>query len=68
MGWKNVHNWRFKIDGAMYGLVDDAYERGYISAGKSKLSRFIEAGVKRLVYAYDFRDKWIHTIDIEDTV
>jgi hypothetical protein len=33
-----------------------------------KLSRFLEAGSKRLLYTYDFEDKWVHTIDVEKTL
>lgn len=69
MGWDNLRMWQFEIEGKEYGddVVDDAFEREFIAARKSKLSRFIEAGVKRLLYTYDFEDNWIHTIDVENT-
>ncbi len=67
MGWENVRMWRFEIDGEEYGddVMDEVFEREFSSARKSKLSRFIEAGVKRFLYTYDFEDKWLHTIDVE---
>lgn len=70
MGWENFHMWRFKIDGEEYGddVMDEAFESEFISARKRKLSRFIEAGMKRFHYTYDFEDKWVHTIDVEKTL
>ena len=67
---ENVRMWRFEIDGTEYGddVMDETYESAFISARKMKLSRFIEAGIKRLCYTYDFEDKWIHTIDVEKTL
>ena len=70
MGWDNLRMWLFEIEGKEYGddVMDDAFEREFISARKSKLSRFIEAGTERFQYTYDFEDKWIHTIDVEKTL
>jgi hypothetical protein len=70
MGWENVRMWRFEIDGEEYGdtVMDEAFDREIINARKRKLSRFIEAGIKRFHYTYDLKDKWIHTIDIEETL
>ena len=62
--------WRFEIDGEEYGddVLDEVFEREFISARTSKLSRFVEAGIKRFHYTYDFEDNWVHTIDIERTL
>ena len=70
MGWENRRVWRFKIDSKEYGddVMDETYESDFISARKVKLSRFIEAGIKRLCYTYDFENKWAHTIDVENTL
>jgi hypothetical protein len=70
MGWDNLRMWLFKIEGKEYGddVMDDAFEREFITARKSKLSRFIELGTERFWYTYDFEDNWIHAIDVEDTV
>src|ERR1019366_1450761 len=70
MGWDNLREWRFEIEGKEYGddVIDDAFERDFISARKSKLSHFIEARTERFWYTYDFEDKWIHSIDVEKTV
>lgn len=70
MGWDNFHMWRFEIDGEEFGddVMDEAFEWEFISARKRKLSQFVEAGIKRFHYTYDFEDKWIHTIDVEKTL
>ena len=36
-----------------------------IDASKTALGTLIEAGIKRLIYTYDFGDNWQHTILIE---
>src|SRR5947209_5890870 len=58
MGWENCRMWRFVIDGEEFGddVLDETSESDFISARKSKLSRFIEAGITRLHYTYDFED------------
>lgn len=70
MGWENVRVWQFEIDGEEYGddVMDEVFEEEFNSARKCKLSRFIETGVKRFLYTYDFEDKWLHTIDVEKTL
>ena len=70
MGWENRRMWRLVIGGEEYGddVLDETIESDFISARKSKLRRFIEAGIKRLHYTYDFEDKWVHTIDVEKTL
>jgi hypothetical protein len=67
MGWENVSMWRFEIDGEECGddVMDEDFEWEVISARKRKLSRFIEADIKRFQYTYDFEDKWVHVIQVE---
>ena len=67
MGWDNYHMWLFEIGDEEYG--DDGIDSGgdvdFASARKAKLSRFIQAGVKKFRYTYDFGDSWEHVIQIE---
>lgn len=33
-----------------------------------RLNSFIEAGVRRFIYLYDFGDGWVHLVKIEDLI
>jgi Plasmid pRiA4b ORF-3-like protein len=67
MGWKNFHAWALLIDGEEYGddVIDSGGDREFASARRAKLSRFVQSGVERFQYVYDFGDKWEHIIQIE---
>ena len=67
VGWCNDHMWLFDIDGEEYGddVMDSPYESDFLSARKVKLSQFVQAGVKKFRYTYDFGDNWEHVIQVE---
>lgn len=67
MGWGNSHMWTFMIDGDEYGddVMDSGGDREFASARKVKLSRFVQEGVERFHYVYDFGDNWEHIIQVE---
>jgi hypothetical protein len=64
MGWDGYHLWAFEIGGEQYG-DDRSGELEMASARKTKLSQFVQAGVKKFSYVYDFGDNWDHVIQIE---
>jgi hypothetical protein len=69
MGWANYHMWAFSIAGEEYG--DDRTVGGELdfqSARKARLSHFVEQGVKKFQYDYDFGDGWQHLIQVEKTL
>jgi len=67
MGWEDYHMWLFEIGDTEYGedVIDAGCDRDFASARKVKLSRFIQAGVKKFWYTYDMGDDWGHVIQIE---
>ena len=67
MGWKNRRAWAFMIDGQEYGddVIDSGGIREFASARKTKLSQFVNRGVKRFLYVYDLGDNWQHVIQVE---
>ena len=62
MGWQNYHLYRVEIGGKKYGENDSDNDLG---AGKVELCRVVPGEGARFLYAYDFGDNWIHTIEVE---
>src|SRR4051812_10283697 len=66
MGWDGFHMWAFEIDGEEYGdNPAEAGELDFTSARKAKLSQFVQAGIKKFRYVYDFGDNWEHVVQVE---
>jgi hypothetical protein len=66
MGWYGEHLWAFEINGEEYGDDPEGeMDMDMASARKVKLSRLVQAGVKKFRYVYDFGDNWEHVIEIE---
>lgn len=64
MGWDGYHMWAFDIGGEQYGEDPDG-EMDMASASKMKLSKIVQAGLRKCRYTYDFGDNWNHVIQIE---
>jgi hypothetical protein len=64
MGWGTYHLWAFAIGGEQYG-EDSVGELEMTSARKAKVSQFIQSGVNKFRYTYDFGDHWEHVIQVE---
>ena len=67
MGWEDCHMWLFEIGDEEYGddVIDAGGDMDFASARKAKLSRFVQAGVKKFRYTYDMGDNWDHVIQVE---
>jgi hypothetical protein len=67
MGWEDCHMWLFEIGDEEYGddVIDAGGDNDFASARKFKLSRFVQAGVKKFRYTYDMGDNWEHVIQVE---
>ncbi len=63
LGWDSCHLWAFNIGGEEYG-DDPEGEMEMASARKVKLSQFVQAGIKKFSYLYDFGDSWEHVIQV----
>jgi Plasmid pRiA4b ORF-3-like protein len=46
-------------------VIDAGGVNDFASARKVKLSRFVQAGVKKFRYIYDMGDNWEHVIQVE---
>lgn len=70
MGWTNSHLHEFEIGRQRYGMLDEDWpdDDPYLDERRMRLKRFIEAGVRRFTYLYDFGDHWEHTVKVEDLV
>ena len=70
MGWTNSHLHQFDIDTQSYGILDPDWpdEDLYLDERRVRLKPFIDAGVRRFTYLYDFGDHWEHLIHIEGLV
>ena len=72
MGWTNSHLHEYEIARERYGIPDDEDDwpgaRPLHDERRVRLKPFIEAGVRRFTYQYDFGDSWDHVIKVEDLV
>jgi len=70
MGWTNSHLHQFEINQQSYGMLDPDWpdEDPYLDERRVRLKPFIEAGVRRFSYLYDFGDHWDHVVHVEDLV
>ena len=70
MCWTNSHLHEFEIARRRYGVPDPEWpeETPLTNERRVKLNSFIEAGVRRFIYLYDFGDSWEHIVKIEDLV
>ena len=63
--WWNYHLWEFQIRNETYGILDFFDEvdwKEIHDAEKFRLQTFIDHGVKRFGYLYDFGDHWEHDV------
>ncbi len=66
MGWRECHQYMFKIDGKEYGIPNRDYaNRKVYDARRYNLARLFPNHPSRFEYVYDFGDWWEHTIEIE---
>ena len=70
MGWTGGHLHEYEIARRRYGVPDREWpeEIPLTDERRVRLSSFIEAGVRRFTYLYDFGDSWEHVVKIEDLV
>jgi len=70
MGWTNSHLHEYEIARRRYGVPDREWpeEIPLADERRVRLNSFIEAGVRRFIYLYDFGDSWEHVVKIEDLV
>ena len=70
MGWTNSHLHEYEIAHRRYGIPHDDWPGAEPLADERRvrLKSFIEAGVRRFTYQYDFGDSWEHVIKVEDLV
>jgi len=70
LGWTNSHLHEWQIADRRYGMPDRDWpeEEPLTDDRRARLQSFIEAGVRRFVYLYDFGDGWEHVVKIEDLV
>jgi hypothetical protein len=70
MGWTNSHLHEYEIARRRYGVPDREWPEEIPLTDERRvwLSSFIEAGVRRFTYLYDFGDGWEHVVQIEDLV
>ncbi len=66
MGWRNGHRHEFEADGVLYGTPRHP-ELGRIRASerKTRLAEVVQRPEQRLVYRYDFFDRWEHDVVVE---
>ena len=68
MGWLDSHLWEFEANGRRYSLrvpSEPEWNERYEDAGRVTLASLIDAGVRRMTYAYDMGDDWEHSIIVE---
>lgn len=65
MGWEDAHMYCFFGGECEFG--DPEHEADYDDR-RVRLHKFVEHGIARFTYVYDFGDDWRHTITIEKTL
>jgi hypothetical protein len=68
MGWKNQHLHYFESQGLRYGLKDADLPDEYRDERRYRLGSLVKAVGHSFTYAYDFGDRWKHTITLERTL
>jgi hypothetical protein len=70
MDWTNSHLHEWHIAHRRYGMPDRDWpeDEPLTDDRRVRLHTFIEAGVRRLTYPYDFGDNWEHVVTVEDLV
>jgi Plasmid pRiA4b ORF-3-like protein len=67
MPWQNYHLWSFEAGGKQYGPEVDR-ELGWQDASTVRLGQLVGAGLKKLLYTYDYGDDWQHQVQVEKTL
>ena len=68
MGWDGCHLHAFEVGGVQYGEPDPEGMMEVEDEARIKLGRLVDAGHKKLAYAYDFGDNWEHVVLVEKTL
>lgn len=70
MGWTDSHLHEYEIAHRRYGVPDHDWleETPLNDERRVTLNSFIETGVRRFTYLYDFGDGWEHIVKVEDLV
>lgn len=66
MGWTNSHLHRFEIGAMVFGMHFDDYSEDQIDEKEVTVVRAI-GDHDRFTYAYDFGDRWEHTVVVESS-
>jgi hypothetical protein len=69
MGWQNYHLYQFQIGPYKYSVPDpddDSGELDFKDSRRTKLGKLIIEKNQTFIYEYDFGDRWIHQLLIED--
>ncbi len=69
MGWHGGHLHQFLMGEKYYGIPDDEFPSDFETHDEREtlLKDLVEAGTRRLVFAYDFGDGWEHAVELEKT-
>lgn len=69
MGWQGGHLHEYEIARLRYGIPPDddwpASEPVH-DERRFRLNQFVESGLRRFKYIYDFGDRWEHSVAVED--
>ena len=68
MGWLDCHLWHIETDTARYSMrvpSEPEWNERYQDAARTTLGKLLDAGVRRMEYAYDMGDFWEHAIIVE---
>lgn len=66
MGWNDVHQFAFNIDGRWFSYTPESPEDGE-TAHDHKLDEVVAAHGRQFTYIYDLGDNWLHEITVLDT-
>ena len=69
MGWHGGHLHEYEIARLRYGTPpDDDWPSSVpvLDERRFRLNRFVETGLRRFRYIYDFGDRWEHAVQVED--
>jgi hypothetical protein len=68
MGWQGGHLHEFEIARLRYGMPPDEDwpdNRPVLDESRFRLSGFVDTGLRRFKYVYDFGDHWEHAVAFE---
>jgi len=71
MGWQGGHLHEYEIARLRYGIPPDEEWLGtepVHDESRFRLNRFVESGMRRFKYIYDFGDHWEHSVAVEDVL